>query len=106
LIHGFFKKRLSIKFQKINNQKISCSQIEKIKENYFVVPYINKVADKFIKRFKNIPNFKLSFYDVNKLNKFIEHKDPLPALSQSNVVYKINCLHCDASYHGDKSVDY
>jgi len=35
----------------------------------------------------------------NKLNKFIKvHKNPLPVASRSNVVYKINCQNCDASY--------
>jgi len=99
MIFSCIKKRLSIKFQQIKNQKTSHSQ-EKIKENNFVVPYINNIADKFIKRFKNISNFKLSFYGtINKLNKFIKvHKDPLLILSHLNVVYKVNCLHCDASY--------
>jgi len=36
---------------------------------------------------------------VLQLNQFIKvHKDPLPITSRPNVVYKINCLKCDASY--------
>jgi len=65
MIFSCIKKRLSIKFQQIN--KTSYSQ-EKIKKNYFVAPCINNIADKFIKRFKNIPNFKIFFYGINKLN--------------------------------------
>jgi len=39
----------------------------------------------------------LVFSYYNKLNKFIKvHKDALPLSSHSNVVYKINCLDCDA----------
>jgi len=40
----------------------------------------------------------LAFYGINKLSKFIKvHKDPLLNLS-SNMIYKIKCLHYDASY--------
>jgi len=36
---------------------------------------------------------------LQKLNQFIKvHKDPLPIISRPNVVYKINCLECEASY--------
>jgi len=38
---------------------------------------------------------------MDKLNKFIKvHKDILSTLSRPNVVYKINCSNCDASYVG------
>jgi len=41
----------------------------------------------------------LSFSCINKFSKFIKvHKDFLPTSCRSNVVYKINCLNCDASY--------
>jgi len=56
---------------------------------------------KFIKYFKNISFCKLAFSCYDQLNKFIKvHKDTLPSLSRANVVYKINCLNCDASYVG------
>jgi len=84
--------------------QISTSQpwnISDTKDNYFVILYIDHTAGKFIKLFKNIPTFKLVFFGINKLNKFIKvHKDPLPFLACSNVVYKINGLHCDFSYVG------
>jgi len=48
MIFSSIKKRLSIKFQPINNHRTSRLQ-DKIKENYFVVPYINNTAEKFIK---------------------------------------------------------
>jgi len=77
MIFSCIKKILSIKFQQINNHKTFLLQ-EKIKENYFVFPYIDNTADKFIKEFKIILNFKLAFYGINKLNKFIKvHKDIL-----------------------------
>jgi len=53
-----------------------------------------------VRLFKNIDNFHL-FYGINKLNSIIKvHKDILPTLSHSNVVYKIRCLQCSASYVG------
>jgi len=69
--------------------------------SYFVIPYVSTIAKKFIKYFKNISFCKLAFSCYDQLNKFIKvHKDTLPSLSRSNVVYKINCLNCDASYVG------
>jgi len=50
---------------------------------------------------KNISFCKLVFSCIDKLNKFIKvQKDILPTLSRPNVVDKINCLNCDASYVG------
>jgi len=40
-----------------------------MKENYFVITYINHTAKKFMQYFKNIPNFKLAF-GINKSSKF------------------------------------
>jgi len=45
--------------------------------------------------FKNIPNFILTFFGINKLSSIIKevlHKDTLPTIFHSNV--KICCLHC------------
>lgn len=43
----------------------------------------------------------LAFTVNNKLNSFIRlYKDPLLKLHHSNVVYKINCLNCEALYIG------
>jgi len=98
LIFSSIKKRLSTKFNQLNNQRDHDVSL-KIKENYFVIPYTEHTGEKFIQFFKNIPNFKLTFRGTNRLSKFIKvQKDPLPTLFHSNVVYKINCLQCDASY--------
>jgi len=70
-------------------------------EPYFTVPYILPIAKKFMQYFKNISFCKLAFTCYNKLNKYIKvHKDPLPLTSRPNVVYKINCQDCEASYVG------
>jgi len=98
MIFSSIRERLSVKFRQLNH---GTSHTTDTKDNYFVIPYIDHTADRFIQLFKNIPKFKLAFFGINRLNKFIKvHKDPLPFLSRSNVVYKINCLHCDASYVG------
>jgi len=71
----------------INNNKI-----------WFTVPYIKSISDKF----ENIINgsvSRVSFYNMNKLSRLIKaQKDSLPKSSKMNVVYKINCKDCDASY--------
>jgi len=54
--------------------------------------------------FKNILNIKLSFFGINKLSSIIRvQKDPLSPLSHSNVVYKLRCAQCDASYMGQNT---
>ncbi|KYN14004.1 2-hydroxyacylsphingosine 1-beta-galactosyltransferase [Trachymyrmex cornetzi] len=50
---------------------------------------------------KTNPNLKPAFFSKNKLNKFIKvQKDVLPKNSNKNVVYKIECKKCDATYVG------
>jgi len=96
MIFSSIRKRLSVKFRQLHQVTPLSTDTN---DNF--IPYIDHSAGKFIQMFKNIPNFKLSFFGINSLNKFIKtHKDRLPFLSRSNVVYKINCLHCDASYVG------
>ena len=42
---------------------------------------------------------RLAYIGINKLNTSIKtQKDKLPSQLHSNVVYKINCQNCDASY--------
>ncbi|KYN21656.1 hypothetical protein ALC57_05964 [Trachymyrmex cornetzi] len=66
---------------------------------WFTVPYIPSITEKF-NRFNNTDT-KVSFYSINKFKKFIKaQKDPCPQFKKSNVMYKINCKDCDASYVG------
>ena len=74
-----------------NNEKIS----------YFTIPYVDGILDRFEYFFKNEPTINLAYTGFNKLNKFIRaQKDKLPLNSHSNVVYKIDCEDCEASYVG------
>ncbi|KAL6417635.1 hypothetical protein ACFW04_012605 [Cataglyphis niger] len=55
-------------------------------------------------RFKSITkdlDVRFSYFSLNKLHHFIKvHKDQVPKASSSNIIYKINCDNCDASYVG------
>jgi len=80
-----------------NDQSVQGNQIQP----FFVIPYVSAIANKVKKFFKNISFTRVAFACYNKLNKFIKvHKDTLPISARPNVVYKINCLNCDASYVG------
>jgi len=62
-----------------------------------------KYADKF-KEVIRVLDTRLSFYNLNKLGGIIKaHKDILPKLSNKDVVYKLCCKICDASYVGQTS---
>jgi len=95
LIFSTIRRRLH---SKINHKHHSHKEPENISP-YFIILYVSCIAKKFINFFKNISFCKLAFSCYDKLNKFIKvHKDIFPTHSRSNVVYKINCLNCDASY--------
>jgi len=53
-------------------------------------------------KFKNVINGEVrrtAFFNLNKLNKFVKvYIDPIPKEQKRNVIYKINCKDCDASY--------
>ncbi|KMQ89133.1 hypothetical protein RF55_11264 [Lasius niger] len=67
---------------------------------FFNVPYVPMVSERFNHIIGNL-DMKISYTGTNKLNKFIKvHKDSLPKNAHNNVVYKISCGDCDASYVG------
>ena len=68
--------------------------------SYFTVPYFDNVSNKFRDITRDI-DVRISFFSLNKLNNIIKtHKDKLSHTSHSNIVYKINCNDCNASYVG------
>jgi len=69
---------------------------------WFTVPYLPKFADKCKEVIRGLDT-RFSFY-LNKLGGIIKaHKDILPKLSNKDVVYKLCCKNCDASYVGQTS---
>ncbi|EFN65835.1 hypothetical protein EAG_05269, partial [Camponotus floridanus] len=70
--------------------------------SYFNVPYINNISDceSFRLCVRDL-DVKLSYTGINNLCRFIKvGKDKVEKDSRSNIVYKINCMNCDASYVG------
>lgn len=68
-------------------------------KRFFTIPYVKDISERFLSLNNNI--FKVAFTLTNKLNKFIKTgKDPLSSDDQSNVVYKISCKDCNATYVG------
>ncbi|KYN09443.1 hypothetical protein ALC57_18450, partial [Trachymyrmex cornetzi] len=66
----------------------------------FVVPYIPKVTNCVISNL-NRDVFTIGIRCINKLNMFVKvHKDKIDITNRNNVVYKISCRDCDASYVG------
>ncbi|KYM94743.1 hypothetical protein ALC62_14621, partial [Cyphomyrmex costatus] len=86
------------------NRQIShvekANQLENKKAvSWLTVPFIPFHTKKF-KRFNN-DEIKVSFHSPNKMGKCIKvQKDSLSHTSKSNVVYRIQCNDCDASYVG------
>ncbi|EFN66416.1 hypothetical protein EAG_06731, partial [Camponotus floridanus] len=67
---------------------------------YFNVPYVNNISECFRLCVRDL-DVKLSYTGINNLCRFIKvGKDKLDKDSRSNIVYKINCMDCDASYVG------
>ncbi|KYN18349.1 hypothetical protein ALC57_09345 [Trachymyrmex cornetzi] len=67
--------------------------------SWLTVPFIPFHTEKF-KRF-NCNDIRVSYRSPNKMGKYIKvQKDALKKNCKSNVVYKISCNDCDASYVG------
>ncbi|KMQ83069.1 hypothetical protein RF55_21023 [Lasius niger] len=70
---------------------------------FFNIPYVPRISERF-KHVARDLQIKLSYTGMNKLREFIRvHKDTLPNELRSNVVYKISCKDCNASYVGQTS---
>jgi hypothetical protein len=92
------KKRL---FKRFSNDSSDDNETERKERIYFTIPYVDDISKKFEHIFKNDPTISMAYTGLNKLSKFIRaQKDKLPPDSHSNVIYKINCKDCEASYVG------
>jgi len=107
-IFNNIKKRLNYLLleSRNNNNNQNCEQDneqnnkEKKREGFLRVPFINNVT----RSFTNIArknNLNAIFTINNKLTNFIKTgKDNIDKLKHSNVVYRISCNDCDATYVG------
>jgi len=69
-------------------------------KKFFVIPYIKNISESITSATNN-SEFTMGYRVLNKLNKFIKtHKDPNQPSGSNNVVYKIHCMDCDATYVG------
>lgn len=72
----------------------------KVLSNFFTLPFLPGVTGSISRLLKEM-NFNLSYRNSNSLKKFIKvHKDKLDRYSKTNIIYKIDCSSCDASYVG------
>lgn len=99
-------KKLFFRLNNNNSENLSASRNfmsnnnDKKKISYFNVPYVRNVSERFRHCVESL-DLRLSYTGVNNLRRFIKvWKDRLQKDSRSNVVYKINCMDCDASYVG------
>jgi hypothetical protein len=101
LIFNTIHERLKCLFFKQTKKQVSSDNLDDaVFKKWFTVPFFPSISVKFKNIFRQSDTH-LSYYSINKLNKFIKvQKDPLPRFSTSNVVYKICCRDCDASYVG------
>jgi len=66
-----------------------------------VLPYINKISELIASNIDKFSQFIIGYRVLNNLGRFIRaHKDINILLSNNNVVYKISCTDCNASYVG------
>ena len=117
---GFIKaqirKTLGRYFDKVNGTQIYKSQTKNKdnkdnsikKEQIFLdIPFFGKTTETFGKRIINLAKSINPLIHVQpiqrppcSISKYFPTKDPIPKLLKSNVVYKINCSDCEATYIG------
>ncbi|KYN26684.1 hypothetical protein ALC57_03945 [Trachymyrmex cornetzi] len=95
-------KRLKFLFAKRHVEEKKNSE-NLIRTPWFVIPYTLTTSDKFSSICKN-ENLKLLYFNNNKFNRFTKvQKGILPKYCNKNMIYKIECKDCDASYVGQTS---
>jgi len=113
LIFKIFTKRLHYLFNNKLNVVSSGSDLITIegerRENlddtvspvrFITLPFLPKVTGSISRLLRN-SNFKIAYKTFNTLKSYIKvHKDKLDHSSNSNIVYKLKCSSCDASYVG------
>jgi len=90
----------------INNEIIPIKNNEKNtendnnKKNFFVIPYIRSISE-ITASLINKSLFTIGFRSLNKLDKIVKvQKDRREHTQNKNIVYRINCKNCNATYMG------
>ncbi|KYQ51407.1 hypothetical protein ALC60_09486 [Trachymyrmex zeteki] len=101
LIFSTINKRLHKKFSNQNNQIVNNKKVEK-KQIFFTVPFIAGISERIKNFLKKTNIIKIAYKGINKLSNYIRvQKDKLPHfMFHTDVVYKMECRDCDASYVG------
>ena len=98
-IFKIFQERIKTLIHKSNNISEKVINTDP-SPSFFTVPFVPTLSERFKDITKDL-NVRISYFSLNKLNRYIKvHKDSLCNSSQCNVVYKINCANCNASYVG------
>jgi hypothetical protein len=88
------------KFNKSNTNNTIDINTTNTNIKYFVIPYIESISDKVASAIKR-PDTLVGYRCIKKLNNFIKvQKDRNDCPKNSNVIYKLNCNDCDATYVG------
>ncbi|XP_018337091.1 PREDICTED: uncharacterized protein LOC108745430 [Trachymyrmex septentrionalis] len=91
-------KNLIKKRHRVHNV-VTDSDLTNESTSWLTVPFIPLHTEKFRTLNKNKSDIRVAFHSPNKMDKYIRvQKDTCPRTSKSNVVYKILCNNCDASY--------
>jgi len=85
-------------------QNISNKEDKKLKQSdrmeFFTIPYVNSVSEGFLPVCRRF-GFSMSYSIFNTLKRYVKRgKDGLDVLSHHDVVYKIKCNNCGATYIG------
>jgi len=74
------------------------------KKQFFTIPYVKNISENFKRIAKKYAKFSFLYHKFSfQIHK--KEKDQLNALSRCNVVYRINCSNCEASYVGQTKDD-
>jgi len=101
---NFIFETISNRLKKLLNNKTKKQNFENLNDEgyrgWFLILFILKLTEKF-KNIANMLTAKLAFFSLHKLGKINKaQKDLLPLGCIKNIVYKINCKDCDATYIG------
>jgi len=83
-------------FSNVLQQRNKNTESNDIKK-WFTIPFLSSASHKFKHLTKDLDT-KILYYSLNKLNTIIKgHKDEVPNMSKTNVVYKLSCKNCSAT---------